>query len=96
MDRDTIICRCEEITLGDILEAIDAGAVDLNEIKRFTRAGMGLCQGNTCSRMVRNILAREKGLKAGEIKPPSYRPPVRALPLGALIPENMSKIPGKE
>jgi NAD(P)H-nitrite reductase large subunit len=43
-DRDLIICRCEEITKGEILEAMEMGADTLNEVKRLTRAGMGLCQ----------------------------------------------------
>ena len=47
-----IICRCEEITKGEIKAAIRNGMHTVNGIKRITRAGMGLCQGQTCQRLV--------------------------------------------
>lgn len=45
---DTLICRCESVRLGEIKEAITVGAKSLNEIKTFTRCGMGPCQGRQC------------------------------------------------
>lgn len=72
-----IICRCEEITRDEIEAAIEDGAENLNEIKRFTRAGMGLCQGRSCRRLVERILSEKKGIPLSEIKPASYRQPVR-------------------
>lgn len=60
-DKDIIICRCEEITKGEIIQAIRDGATTVDGIKRMTRAGKGLCQGRTC------------------------RPPVRPMPLSALL-----------
>lgn len=58
-----IICRCESITEGEILEAIHRtpGARSLDGVKRRTRAGMGRCQGGFCSPRVMEILARELG-----------------------------------
>ena len=50
-------------------------------IKRITRAGMGLCQGQTCERLVAQILARELGRPAAELEPLTARAPVRPLPL---------------
>ncbi|HBN80615.1 MAG TPA: hypothetical protein DD433_04460, partial [Ruminococcaceae bacterium] len=47
-DDDLIICRCEEITKGEIRRAVHEGMWTLTEVKRFLRAGMGLCQGQTC------------------------------------------------
>lgn len=47
-DKDIIICRCEEITKGEIIQAIRDGATTVDGIKRMTRAGKGLCQGRTC------------------------------------------------
>lgn len=81
---DEIICRCEEITESEIVEAIRNGATTVNEIKRWTRAGMGLCQGRTCRRMVERILARETGIELKDIKPSTYRQPVRPIKMGAL------------
>lgn len=74
-----IICRCEEITEDEIIEAIRNGATTVNEVKRWTRAGMGLCQGRTCRRMIERIIARETGVKLEEIIPSTYRQPVRPI-----------------
>lgn len=56
-----IICRCEMITEGEIVAAIHSpiGAVDLDGVKRRTRAGMGRCQAGFCSPRVTEILSRE-------------------------------------
>lgn len=56
-----IICRCEMITEGEIVAAIKCpvGAVDLDGVKRRTRAGMGRCQAGFCSPRVTEILSRE-------------------------------------
>lgn len=56
-DDDLIICRCEEVTKGDILRAIEDGALTIDGVKKRTRAGMGLCQGKTCQRLVAKILS---------------------------------------
>ena len=57
-----IICRCEMITEGEIVEAIrrPLGAKSLDGVKRRTRAGMGRCQAGFCSPRTREILAREQ------------------------------------
>ena len=78
---DLIICRCEEITRGEIKLAIRNGLKTLNGIKRVTRAGMGLCQGQTCQRLVAQILTQELGLGPTEINPTTARGPVRPLRL---------------
>lgn len=59
-----IVCRCEEITEGEIVEAIhtNPGATDVDGIKRRTRSGMGRCQGGFCSPVVVEILERELGV----------------------------------
>lgn len=81
---DLVICRCEEVTQADIKEVISQGVMTMNEIKRLTRAGMGLCQGKTCGRLVTGILARETNQTLQELKPSTSRPPTRVLPLGTL------------
>lgn len=78
-DDDLIICRCEEITKGEIKEAIRNGMKTLNGIKRITRAGMGLCQGQTCQRLVTQILASELKMSPEELEPTTARAPVRPL-----------------
>lgn len=64
-----IICRCETITEGEIVDAIKApaGARDVDGVKRRTRAGMGRCQGGFCGSKVVEILARELGVEMNEI-----------------------------
>ena len=64
-----IICRCETITEGEIIDAIraPAGARDVDGVKRRTRAGMGRCQGGFCGSKVVEILARELGTPVNEI-----------------------------
>lgn len=74
---DQLICRCEEVSLEEIEKAIADGAVTINEIKRFTRAGMGLCQGRTCRRLVERILSEKTGIPLSELQPSTYRQPVR-------------------
>lgn len=78
---DMVICRCEEITLGEIRDAIRNGFKTLNGIKRVTRAGMGLCQGQTCQRLVTRIITEELGIAAADVDPTTARGPVRPLPL---------------
>lgn len=84
-DDDLLICRCEEVTRKDILWAIEHGADSVDEIKRITRAGMGLCQGRTCERLVARILAEETGLKASDALPGSRRPPVRLISVSVFL-----------
>ena len=64
-----IICRCETITEGEIIDAIrrPLGARSLDGVKRRTRAGMGRCQGGFCSPKVMEILSRETGIPIDEI-----------------------------
>ena len=59
-----IVCRCERVTEGEIVEAIhtNPGARDVDGVKRRTRGGMGRCQGGFCSPTVVAILARELGV----------------------------------
>lgn len=64
-----VICRCETVTEGEILDAIHRplGATTLDGVKRRTRAGMGRCQAGFCSPKTAEILARELGKDLGEI-----------------------------
>ena len=62
-----IICRCEQISEGEIIEAIRRGARSLDGVKRRVRAGMGRCQGGFCAPRVMEILARELNLSSTEL-----------------------------
>lgn len=64
-----VICRCETVTEGEILEAIhtNPGARDLDGVKRRTRAQMGRCQGGFCMPLITEILARELNIPCEEV-----------------------------
>ncbi len=85
-DDDIVICRCQEVTKGEIRQAIAEGAATVNGVKRRTRAGMGLCQGKACQRLVARIIAEETVKPLAAIHPGTVRPPVRPLPAGVFLP----------
>ena len=76
-DDDMLICRCEEITKGEIRKAVHDGMWTMTEIRRYLRTGMGLCQGQTCSKLVKGIVARELGVSPAELEPATSRAPMR-------------------
>lgn len=82
--KDKIICRCEEVTAEEILQAIGEGDRSLREIKNRTRAGMGFCQGKTCQRLIARMLSAETGLPLETTLEASARVPVGPLPLGLI------------
>ena len=76
-DDDMLICRCEEVTKGEIRQAVHDGRFTLAEVRRYLRCGMGLCQGQTCGKLVKGIIARELGVSPAELEPATSRPPMR-------------------
>lgn len=84
-DEDVIICRCEEVTKKEIINAIKEGYTTVHDIRKRTRAGMGFCQGKTCSRLLQQIINEYTDIPNEEIEPARVRPPVRPLAVEALI-----------
>lgn len=82
--KNPVICRCEEIREKEIIEAVKAGAANVDAVKRTLRTGMGLCQGKTCGYLIARIIARETGKPLSEILPIKSRPPVRPIPIKIL------------
>lgn len=78
-DDDMLICRCEEITKGEIRRAVHDGMFTLTEIRRYLRTGMGLCQGQTCGKLVTGIVARELGISPAALEPAFSRAPMRPI-----------------
>ncbi len=76
-DDDMIICRCEEITKGEIRRAVYDGMYTMAEIRRYLRCTMGLCQGQTCAKLVKGIVAKELGVLPAELEPATSRSPMR-------------------
>jgi NAD(P)H-nitrite reductase large subunit len=85
--QDRIICRCEEVLESEIRQAIRDGARTLTGIKLRTRAGMGLCQGKTCQKLVARILAEETGQSISDIMPITQRAPCRPVKANTLVTE---------
>jgi NADPH-dependent 2,4-dienoyl-CoA reductase/sulfur reductase-like enzyme len=81
---DTIVCRCEELTAADIRSAAVIGRPGPNQIKSFTRAGMGPCQGRQCGYTVAHILAKVQARPVAEVGFYRIRPPLKPLTLGEL------------
>ena len=81
MSDDTIVCRCERVTAGEIRELIHQGMRDINEIKTVTRAGMGACGAKTCGSLVR-VLFRQEGIPLEQTTPNVDRPLFVEVPLG--------------
>ena len=78
-DDDMLICRCEEVTKGEIRRAVHDGMFTITEIRRYLRTGMGLCQGQTCARLVKGIVARELKISPAELEPATSRVPMRPI-----------------
>ena len=81
MTRKIILCRCEDVTLGDVERAVRTGFSDLEEVKRYTGFGTGPCQGKECLAVVACALARLTGADPATIAPFTSRPPLAPTPL---------------
>lgn len=79
-----IICRCEEVTREEIMEAIRQGDGSLDAIKKRTRAGMGFCQGRTCKRLIARILSAYYDMPVDRYLPGSIRMPITPISLRLL------------
>jgi NADPH-dependent 2,4-dienoyl-CoA reductase/sulfur reductase-like enzyme len=87
---DTLLCRCEEITAGQVRQAIAEGATTVSAVRMVTRAGMGRCQGRMCGSSVAELLARELGQPVEAVGQATPRPPIVPVPLEGLIDEEES------
>ena len=76
-DDDLLVCRCEEVTKGEIRRAVHQGIFTIEELRRYLRCGMGLCQGQTCGTLTRRLLAKELRVPQSEIEPATSRSPMR-------------------
>ena len=83
-DDDTVVCRCEEVSAGQIRAAVADGHRDSNQVKFLTRCGMGPCQGRQCAEAVSHIVAAASGGAIDDIGQYRGRPPVNPLTLGQL------------
>ena len=82
---NTLVCRCEDITLAEVRKAIADGYDTIDEVKRVTRAGMGPCQGRTCRLLIAQELSRHYGVPMEEVLIPTFRPLVKPVKLGSFV-----------
>lgn len=87
---DTIVCRCERVTAGEIRALVRQGYRDMNEIKVVTRAGMGACGAKTCNLLIHRIF-REEGVPSKEIADHTRRPIFIEVPLKVFAGESSSR-----
>jgi NADPH-dependent 2,4-dienoyl-CoA reductase/sulfur reductase-like enzyme len=83
--RDTVVCRCEDVTRAVIESAAAAGALDVNQMKHFTRCGMGPCQGRMCGDVAAEILAQSRKVPRHGVGYWTGRPPLRPISLADLV-----------
>lgn len=84
LDDDTVLCRCENVTVGDIRKVVDEGVHEVNEVKIITRAGMGPCQGRMCGPAMAEIVAATSGVSLAKAGLLNIRPPVKPVPLAEI------------
>lgn len=83
-DDATLVCRCEEVSAGRVRESLALGCPGPNQLKGFSRCGMGPCQGRYCGLTLSEMIADSRGVPVGEVGALRMRPPVKPLMLGEL------------
>lgn len=81
IENETIVCRCEHVTAGEIRSLIRQGYRDINEIKAISRAGMGACGSKTCGNLILRLF-REEGVPLDQVTENTRRPLFVEVPLG--------------
>ena len=83
-DDRTIVCRCEEVTAGEIRNALALGTLGPNQLKSHTRCGMGFCQARMCGLAVSEIIAAYTNQDVSKVGYPRIRPPIRPMTVDQL------------
>ncbi len=81
---DAVVCRCEEVTAGQIRGYVGLGCLGPNQTKSFGRSGMGPCQGRMCGLTVSEIIAKETDKPMADVGYYRIRPPIKPVTLGEL------------
>jgi sarcosine oxidase subunit beta len=74
-NKKVLLCRCEDVTHKDVVEALRNGYTDLEEVKRYTGFGTGPCQGKECLALIAATMI-EQGLDPSQVQPFTSRPPL--------------------
>lgn len=81
---EVMVCRCEEVTAGELRKFVALGCAGPNQAKSFGRCGMGPCQGRMCGLTVTEVIAKARGVSAAEVGYYRIRPPIKPITLGEL------------
>ena len=82
---DTVLCRCEGISVGDLRATLPLSGPEANRAKSLSRVGMGRCQGRYCQLAGAEVLAAESGVPVDKIGRLRGQPPVRPAPISAYL-----------
>lgn len=93
---DTLLCRCESVSFGQIRAAVAGGAGGLGAIKRLTRAGMGRCQGRLCGRIMVALCAKAANRLPTELDFFAPRTPARPVAIGTIAADSLPPMFGHE
>jgi NADPH-dependent 2,4-dienoyl-CoA reductase/sulfur reductase-like enzyme len=91
-DDNVIICRCEEVSRGDVAAAVAEGCVGPNQLKSYTRAGMGPCQGRMCGHTVAESIAKLRGTTPAEVGYFRIRTPLKPVTVGEIAGLNQEEL----
>jgi len=80
-----VVCRCEEVTAGQIRKYVEIGCQGPNQTKAFGRCGMGPCQGRLCGLTVTELIANARGVSPSQVGYYRIRPPIKPVTLGELV-----------
>jgi len=84
MTARTFVCRCEDVTLGEVQDALASGLTSIEEIKRYTGLGTGPCQGRECLGTLARLLVKARPEAASSLQPFTARPPVEPVRFAVL------------
>lgn len=85
VDDAVVVCRCEEVTAGQIRNYVKLGCRGPNQTKAFGRCGMGPCQGRLCGLTVTEVIANARGVPPSEVGYYRIRPPIKPVMIGDLV-----------
>jgi len=80
-----LVCRCEEVTAGQIRRYVDLGCKGPNQAKAFGRSGMGPCQGRFCGLTVTELIAQARGVEPCDVGYYRIRSPIKPIMLGDFV-----------
>ncbi|CDM25346.1 Sarcosine oxidase alpha subunit / Opine oxidase subunit A [Castellaniella defragrans 65Phen] len=84
---EVMVCRCEEVTAGRLRDDVRLGCVGPNQVKSFSRCGMGPCQGRQCGLTVTELIAGTRQVPPADAGYYRIRPPIKPITLAQLAKE---------